>query len=137
MYGDTPYTQNRREKMYKLDMSSEIPLYLQIVDQTKNAISAGFLKEGDKMPSIRDMAKTLLVNQTTVSKAYRELEVSGFIQSVPGKGTFIAFDDRKLELEKGNMLVKIQDVLRESLVYGFDQEDILRIFDEIVKEVQG
>lgn len=120
--------------MYNLDLTSEIPLYQQIVDQTKVAIANRYFYEGDKLPSIRDMAKTLMVNQSTVSKAYRELESSGFIKTVPGKGTFISFDERKIELEKENMAEKLMEVFRESLVFSFTKKEIESLYDEVLKE---
>lgn len=120
--------------MYKLDLTSEIPLYQQIVDQTKVAIANNYLSEGDKLPSIRDMAKTLMVNQSTVSKAYRELESLGFIKTVPGKGTFISFDKRKIELEKENMAKKLIEVFRESLVFSFTKKELEDLYDKALME---
>lgn len=120
--------------MYKLDLTSEIPLYQQIVDQTKVAIANNYLSEGDKLPSIRDMAKALMVNQSTVSKAYRELESLGFIKTVPGKGTFISFDKRKIEIEKENMAQKLIEVFRESLVFSFTKKELEDLYDKALME---
>lgn len=120
--------------MYNLDLTSEIPLYQQIVDQTKVAIANNYLSEGDKLPSIRDMAKALMVNQSTVSKAYRELESLGFIKTVPGKGTFISFDKRKIEIEKENMAQKLIEVFRESLVFSFTKKELEDLYDKALME---
>ena len=75
--------------MFKLDSSSQKPLYKQVVDETKKLITKGMLKENDKMPSIREFAKILNVNISTVQKAYQELEKEKIIVTIVGRGTFI------------------------------------------------
>ena len=80
-------TKQKGVKMFKLDPNSETPLYMQIVEQTKVAIAAGYLQNGDKFPSVRDLSKELLINQTTVSKAFKELSNQGIIKTQPGIGT--------------------------------------------------
>lgn len=120
--------------MFKLDLSSDDPIYLQIVDQTKDAIVSGFLKEGDQMPSIREMAKTLLVNQSTVTRAYRELEELGIIKTVAGRGTFIFLDSRKIKWEKEKMNEKLKSVFRECIFYEYTEDEIIKIYRETVEE---
>lgn len=120
--------------MYNLDLSDDTPLYLQIVDQTKLAIASGLMAEGDRLPSIREMAKTLLVNQSTVTKAYRDLEAQGFIESVPGRGTFVSLDKGKIDLEKDNLKLRIKDIYRESLVYGLTKGDLEGLYKEVLEE---
>lgn len=120
--------------LFKLDLTSDDPIYLQIVDRTKEAIVQGLLKEGDQMPSIREMAKTLLVNQSTVTRAYRELEELGIIKTVAGRGTFIFLDSRKMEWERERMEEKLKAVFIESLFYNFSEENIINIFRKVLEE---
>lgn len=119
--------------LFKLDLTSDDPIYLQIVDRTKEAIVQGLLKEGDQMPSIREMAKTLLVNQSTVTRAYRELEELGIIKTVAGRGTFIFLDSRKMEWERERMEEKLKAVFIESLFYNFSEENIISIFRKVLE----
>lgn len=115
--------------LYSLDFTSKIPIYQQIVDQTKDLIIKGYLKEGDKMPSVREMVNLLLVNQSTVSRAYRELEVLGVISSVPGKGSYILLDEKKIELQKEQFEEKLAEVFREAKFLGYEVDEIIKIFN--------
>ena len=75
--------------MVHLDYRDARPIYAQIVDNFRNQIIAGILQQGDKMPSVRELAAELAINPNTIQRAYRELEMQGFIASVPGKGSFV------------------------------------------------
>jgi GntR family transcriptional regulator len=74
----------------QVDPHSGVPVYRQVMDQFKYYIASGALKAGDQLPSIRDLAKTLHVNPTTVVKAYTELQHEGAIELRHGKGVFVA-----------------------------------------------
>jgi len=70
--------------------SSSIPIYEQICKQIKNHITAGLLVPGEALPSIRLLAQELHISVITTKRAYEELEREGFIETVPGKGSFVA-----------------------------------------------
>ncbi len=70
----------------------ELPIYRQIMHQIVDGIAAGRLARGDKLPSHRDLAATLVIAPLTVKKAYDELELQGIIKSQRGRGTFISSD---------------------------------------------
>jgi GntR family transcriptional regulator len=74
----------------QIDPHSGVPVYRQIMDQTKYYAASGVLKAGDQLPSIRECARALSVNPTTVVKAYTELQHEGVIEMVQGKGAFVA-----------------------------------------------
>ena len=76
--------------MLTLNMKDGRPLYEQVVDGIKEQVLKGLLKPGDQMPSIRQLAGMLMITPNTVSKAYQELERQNVIETVRGKGTFIA-----------------------------------------------
>ncbi len=76
--------------MIKVDKISPIPIYKQIILQVKKEIILGRLKKGDRLPSIRDLAKFLNVNVNTVLKAYDRLSMEGVISSEQGKGFFVS-----------------------------------------------
>ncbi len=75
--------------MVHLDYRDARPIYTQIVDTFRNQIRAGILAEGDKLPSVRELASELAINPNTIQRAYRELEADGWIASVSGKGSFV------------------------------------------------
>ncbi|MBO5953848.1 MAG: GntR family transcriptional regulator [Oscillospiraceae bacterium] len=73
----------------QLDYRDARPIYTQIVDNFRNQVKAGILQTGDKLPSVRELATALTINPNTIQRAYRELEMEGWIASVPGKGSFV------------------------------------------------
>ena len=75
--------------MVHLDYRDARPIYSQIVDGFREQIVSGVLRNGDKLPSVRELASQLTINPNTIQRAYRELEMQGWIASVPGKGSFI------------------------------------------------
>ncbi len=80
--------------------SSPDPIYEQVTKQIKTQIISGDLTEGDALPSIRKLAKDLLISVITTKRAYEELEKEGFIDTVGGKGTFVAMQNKELLKEK-------------------------------------
>ena len=76
--------------------TGDMPIYEQIVVQIKQAIVAGELTEGEALPSMRLLAKELRISVITTKRAYEELERDGFLENVPGKGCFVAPQNREL-----------------------------------------
>ena len=76
--------------------SSGVPIYEQIVRQVKGLILSGELPEGEALPSMRLLAKELRISVITTKRAYEELERDGFLENVPGKGCFVAPQNREL-----------------------------------------
>lgn len=74
---------------FRLDSRSGVPTYLQLVDQVRRGMLLGYLSEGDRLPTVREVAASLVVNPNTVAKAYRELEREGLVAPRAGQGTFI------------------------------------------------
>lgn len=114
--------------MFNINFSSEIPLYQQIVDQTKEMLAAGFFIDGDKFPSIRELSKSLSINQTTVSKAFKELDRLGIIETKPGIGTFIKIDTKKIKISKEEFIESLINDFKQAIFLGFSKEDIVEIF---------
>ena len=75
--------------MISLNYRDTRPIYTQITDGFRDQILAGVLQEGDKLPSVRELAQQLSINPNTIQRAYRELEAQGWIATVPGKGCFV------------------------------------------------
>ena len=76
--------------------SGGVPIYDQITRQMKGLILRGELKEGEALPSMRLLAKALRISVITTKRAYEELERDGFLENVPGKGCFVAPQNREL-----------------------------------------
>ena len=75
--------------MVHLDYRDARPIYTQIIEGLQKKITAGVLEPGDKLPSVRELAGQLAINPNTIQRAYRELELMGWIATVPGKGFFV------------------------------------------------
>lgn len=84
----TPYNVSMIE--FHLDQRSGVATYLQIVQQTKEALRLGLLDVGDQLPTVREVVASLAINPNTVAKAYRELEREGLVIAQQGRGTFVA-----------------------------------------------
>lgn len=74
--------------MFQIDIMSRIPVYEQLIRQTEKFILLGVLKEGDKLPSVRQLSAELSINPNTIQKAFTELDRRGIIFSVNGRGEF-------------------------------------------------
>ncbi len=115
--------------------SSSLPIYEQIVFQVKEAIMKGELVEADPLPSIRNLAKELQISVITTKRAYDELEKEGFIVTVPGKGSYVAAENKELLYEKRLQIV--EEKLLEAVVaarsvhLSFEQlQQMLKLFYE-------
>ncbi|MCL2610633.1 MAG: GntR family transcriptional regulator [Defluviitaleaceae bacterium] len=111
--------------MFQIDLKSRAPIYEQVVQNFKKLIIQGVLKEDEKIPSVRDMAKTLAINPNTVQKAYKDLESKGYFYTVLGQGSFV----KKIEKENATieqLYSKIQELLQELKFLGESKDEILR-----------
>ena len=89
------------------------PIYEQIAEQVKALIISGELGEGDALPSMRLLAKELRISVITTKRAYEELEREGFLENVPGKGCFVAPQNRELLREA--QLRRVEDILTQAV----------------------
>ena len=96
-----------------LSNSSGKPIYEQIADQVREQILSGALSAGDALPSMRVLAKELRISVITTTRAYEELERDGFLDNVPGKGCFVAPQNRELLREA--QLRRVEDVLAQAV----------------------
>lgn len=89
--------------------SSELPIYKQLKNQIKNSIISNELKPGDKLPSIRILAKDLNISVITTKAAYEELEHDGYVETIPAKGTYVS--NKNIELIKDEQLKNIENLM--------------------------
>ena len=117
--------------------SSNQPIYEQISSQIKGMILKGVLNEGDLLPSIRRLAKDLQISVITTKRAYDELEKEGFIETMQGKGSYVAGQNKELMREKKLKIIeeKLIEVVDESKALGLtfmEIEEMLKIlFEEV------
>src|SRR5216110_1880025 len=84
--------------LLRVNPSSGVPIYLQLMEQVKHAIETGALRPGDQLPGIRPLAEELVINPNTVAKAYRELEHDGVIDLPHGSAASVAASARGTNL---------------------------------------
>ncbi|MGO3017560.1 MAG: GntR family transcriptional regulator [Anaerococcus sp.] len=119
-----------------IDNKSSIPIYEQIINQIKQDIIEENVKSGEKLTSIRSLAKDLGISIMTVKKSYDQLEKEGFIKSVQGKGSYVleknqnfVKEEKLKEIER--YISKIVDI---SSLYQINKEEILEIFEYIYEK---
>ncbi|MES5952664.1 GntR family transcriptional regulator [Bacillus fungorum] len=119
-----------------LSNSSKEPIYQQIIDQIILQILNGTLKEDDALPSMRSLARDLKVSVITSKRAYEELEKAGYIYSIVGKGSFVAKQIEKTQIDKSNYLIRREfiRVVRESKSSHVLRDDLIKIIDSIYGE---
>ena len=103
--------------MIHLDYRDARPIYTQICDGIRDQILSGVLQQGDRLPSVRELATQLTINPNTIQRAYRELEIQGWVASVAGKGSFVSAIPGDTEKKQQEMLQELDrlSVLLEAL----------------------
>ena len=117
--------------------SSMQPIYEQIVEQVKGQIIKGILKADTALPSVRALAKELKVSALTVKKAYDALEAEGFVITVHGKGSFVAFANQQMMLEEKKKEVEsdLEKAIRKGRSCGMNDQEIDELFHIIMEEL--
>lgn len=122
----------------RVDPHSAEPLFAQVVAAVKRVVATGRLNAGDRLPSVRELARELVINPNTISKAYQVLEAEGVTFSRRGAGTFIA-DRRtvlKREESKRRFREAIEPVLADAVHLGLTKEEVRRAIDAALKELR-
>jgi DNA-binding transcriptional regulator YhcF (GntR family) len=113
---------------FSIDARSAVPVFKQIKQAIKRFIASGYLVQGDKLMSIRDMASLHSIHPNTIVKVYSQLEIEGYVSSRPGSGYFVKTESGQIENEKEILL---KDAAREFLSktrqLGYSLEEILPI----------
>ena len=121
--------------MLQLDLKSRKSIYEQVMDQLKEQIMTGQMATGEKLPSVRELSKSIAVNPNTVQKAYRELERQGYVYTTSGVGTFVA--DRSEIHADLPALQKAQenldDAFRQLLFLGIGYEKAKNLTMQIIE----
>ena len=116
--------------MVHLDYRDVRPIYAQIIDGIKEQITAGILRAGDKLPSVRELASELAINPNTIQRSYRSLESDGWIVTVPGKGCFVSANGNCQEQERKKQLAVFDEACAALLALGMTREELARRITE-------
>ena len=119
-----------------INHSSMQPIYEQIMEQIKSKVMHGELKEDTALPSVRVLAKELKVSALTVKKAYDALEEEGFVNTVHGKGSFVAFANQEMLLEEKKKEVEadLEKAIRKGRSCGLTDSEIRTLFEIILED---
>ena len=121
-----------------INNTSMVPVYEQLMDQIKQEIIDGTLKEGEALPSVRNLAGELKISALTVKKAYDKLEEEGFTVTVHGKGSYVAETDRQLALEARKKAVEddFAASVSKARSVGLTDDDIREMIEIILEDPQ-
>lgn len=117
--------------MININYRDARPIYEQIKDGLKHLMIAGAIKKDEKLPSVRDLASQMSINPNTIQRAYRELEVEGYIYSVSGRGSFVSGMSEVDEKRKRELFDKLSGIVKDIYLLGVNKEEIItRISDK-------
>lgn len=119
-----------------IDFNSDEALYLQLRNQIVDAIVKAELREGENLPSVRDMAETVGINMHTVNKAYAMLRQEGYLQLDRRHGAIVAVDVD--EIKARMELAQTMDlILAQAICKNVSREDVHKLVDEIYNQYEG
>ncbi len=121
-----------------INNTSMVPVYEQLMDQIKQEIIDGSLKEGEALPSVRNLAGELKISALTVKKAYDKLEEEGFTVTVHGKGSYVAETDRQLAIEARKKAVEddFAASVSKARSVGLSDDEIREMIEIILEDPQ-
>ena len=120
--------------MFQLDYMDHSPLYEQIKEKIKALIISGVLKPNERVPSVREMAQSLTINPNTIHKAYKELELEGYIYSIRAKGSFVTPINAKMnQARKDDLMLEIDKLVSELAYMTIPKELLISRIDEIYR----
>ncbi|MFV2068392.1 MAG: GntR family transcriptional regulator [Pirellulales bacterium] len=111
---------------FQCDAAARVPIYRQLIDQVRGAVARGRVQPGDRLPSVRQLSRELVVNPNTIAKAYTELEREGVLNTRRGLGVFIAKPQAELstKVRKERLLAALDLFLTEAVHLGFTAEGV-------------
>jgi len=123
---------------FRIDPSSRLPIYRQLTNQLREAVARGRVAPEDRLPSVRELSRMLVVNPNTIAKAYTELEREGILNTRPGLGVFIARPKPELtkRVRRERVQAMLDRLLTEAVHLGFSAEEVLALVAGRVREFQ-
>jgi len=123
---------------FQCDTTARVPIYRQLMDQVREAMARGRIQPGERLPSVRQLARELVVNPNTIAKAYSELERVGVLNTRPGLGVFIAKPQADLssKVRKQRLLAALDLCLTEAVHLGFTEGEVTAAWTQQIKQFQ-
>jgi DNA-binding transcriptional regulator YhcF (GntR family) len=119
---------------FHLDARSGVAPYLQLIRQVRQALRLGLLRQGDQLPTVKDVSGALAINPNTVLKAYRELEYEGLAAARPGVGTFVTKTLTEQSIEAyAELSDELMSWFRKAHEAGLDNQSIDAIFQRTLR----
>lgn len=121
---------------FRLELKTGVPVYRQLMDQVLIAVASGALAPGDQLPTVRQLAVDLSINPNTVVRAYKELEIRGFLATQQGTGTFITSQPvRTDEVQRQERLSRmVAEFVARAASDGYSVAEIAERLSEISGE---
>ena len=113
-----------------LDYRDSRPIYVQIMDALLQQIASGVLLPEEKLPSVRELAASLSINPNTIQRSYRQLEMEGWIATVPGKGCFVCGIPEGDPQEELRLLRQFDDSARNLLLRGYTRQELIKRLEQ-------
>jgi GntR family transcriptional regulator len=120
------------------DSTARTPIYRQLIEQVREAVARGRVEAGDRLPSVRQLSKQLVVNPNTIARAYTELEREGLVHTRPGLGVFIASHQPELsnQARERRLAALIDRFLTEAVHLGFAAEQVTAMLAKRMEQFQ-
>lgn len=121
-----------------IDVHSGVPIYVQIADQVRRAIEAGSLRSGERLPTVRRLARELSVAPNTIVKAYSELQRVGLIEGRPGVGTVVAEGVEKVARERRveEIFERSRVLVRDAVALSISEDDLWASLDSEFERIR-
>jgi GntR family transcriptional regulator len=121
---------------FQIDVTSRVPIYRQLADQIRSAVARGRLSASQRLPSVRDLSRQLVINPNTVAKVYTELEREGLLLTRPGLGVFVAQSGTELtrKVRRERITTLIDQVFTEAVLLEFSSEEVQQLFNERARQ---
>lgn len=125
--------------MLDVDPQSGVPIYVQLVEGVRHALAVGTLRPGERLPTVRALAKELAVAPNTVVKAYNELQRAGLIESRPGVGTVVVGDLEEVAREQQieDLYRRLGVLVRDAVGLGITEDELWERLDAEFERVVG
>jgi len=123
---------------FQIDSASRAPIYRQLVGQIREAVARGRLAPQERLPSVRDLSRQLVINPNTVARVYTELEREGVLNTRPGLGVFVAQprNDLTKRARKDRLTALVDQLLTEAVHLGISAEEALALVSERMARFQ-
>lgn len=117
---------------FQIVPSSRVPIYQQLVQQVRTGVARGDLTAEERLPSVRQLSRDLVINPNTVARAYTELEREGMLHTRPGLGVFVAAIKTELtrDVRRRRLAELLDELLTEAVHLGFSREEVQKLLGD-------